>query len=62
MGIILAVIFVLYCRRKKNKKRFTLLAWHGPQHNGDREKGVVVAAAGVGSGESLQGKRDSDYV
>ena len=62
MGIILAVIFVLFCRRKKRRRRrrrrrrFTLLAWHGPQYV-DREKEVVVAAAGVGSGESLSGKK-----
>ncbi|ODM15158.1 hypothetical protein SI65_09397 [Aspergillus cristatus] len=52
--IILAVIFVLFCGRKKKKRRFTLLAWHGPQHGHDREKGAVIAAAGIGSGESSQ--------
>lgn len=66
LGIILAVMFVLFCRRKKKKRRrrrrFTLLAWHGPQHSVDREKGAIVTAAGVGSGETLQGKRASDYV
>lgn len=55
--IILAVIFVLFCRRKKKKRRFTLLAWHGPQHGHDRENGAVIAAAGVGSGESSQGEK-----
>lgn len=61
MGIILAVIFVLFCRRKKRRRRrFTLLAWHGPQYV-DREKEIVVAAAGVGSGESLSGEKKQDF-
>ncbi|OJJ84386.1 uncharacterized protein ASPGLDRAFT_35650 [Aspergillus glaucus CBS 516.65] len=63
LGIILAVIFVLFCRRKKRRRRrrrFTLLAWHGPQYV-DREKEVVVAAAGVGSGESLSGSTSYNY-
>lgn len=62
LGILLGVLLMVWCRaRKKQKRRFTLLAWRGPQYGNNSEKGLVgveVVGDNVGSG-GLQGKRNN---